>query len=162
MGSYVIWFIAISALMWGGQAAYKAWIAPTRDSAGVAVDTGTVDPREGQPGDCVIDAVPDKEQDASSFKVVPCSKAHSAEIFWKGESNLAQYDHDRLTDEAGALCTSHYASYVGHVWQGTEFKMYYNYPSEGSWDREADRSVTCFVAFSDGRPHATMIKSSGL
>lgn len=138
----------------------------TADSAAQSTDDATevedVDAKDTdvvdlEVGDC-MDSSGSAGAVVSSAGTVPCTQAHSEEIFAQLDVEGDEMPDD-LSDQAQAYCLEHFAPYVGIDYDSSSLSITWLEPTSTSWDL-GDRVVLC-IAESDDTLTAS-IAGSGL
>jgi hypothetical protein len=130
-----------------------------RDPSGRPTQAGTVRADKLRPGDCFDDQ---DDQTPSGFPVVPCTRPHDNEAFFRfvvpGEAYPGQ---DALTDVATDRCRSDaFTSYVGRPIAGSELEVFFVVPSKETWEGDGDRVVVCATFVKAIEPLTGSVKGS--
>jgi hypothetical protein len=99
-----------------------------------------------RPGQCI-----DTGSDALKVTVLPCARAHDAEVFavyslpataWPGASTVEA--------DAGDGCASRFDSYINPQLAGASLTQQYVYPNQAAW-QAGERTVVCEVSAVNGQ-----------
>lgn len=126
-----------------------------RDSSGQVVDGGTVTLDRLRLGDCFngggLDGLAedgDQSEAAVTADVVPCSRAHQAEVFHLFDIDADGYPGDAVVQRRLQECVSEFRTFVGRSYQRSQLEVIFLYPTSATW-RLGDREVVCLVANPD-------------
>ncbi len=153
--------LAITGLVLAANAVYVVIVffngfdASERDSSGRVVEGGTVTLDRLRAGDCFngggLEALPEDGiagEAALTADVVPCGRAHQAEVFHLFDIESDSYPGDAAVQERLKECVSKFRTFVGRSYQRSQLEIVFLYPSSDTW-RLGDREVTCIVVDPD-------------
>lgn len=122
------------------------------------VEVGVLDLQVGQ---CFEE--PTSADEVETVLVVPCTTAHTYEVYAVWELAGAAYPGDDVVlQQADAGCLERFAPYVGADYAASSLAYAFFYPLEREWTSVGDRGVACFAYRSDGAPLTATVAGSGL
>jgi hypothetical protein len=117
-----------------------------RDSTGKVTRAGTVSVFDLQPADC-LDPPPDLKGDIATIMVVPCTDAHTQEVFAVVASTATTYPGpEALAIDANGVCLGHLQEELG-LSPDDGYFISYLLPSFDGWNKDKDRSIVCVFVF---------------
>lgn len=125
-----------------------------RDSSGQVVEAGTVTLDRLRVGDCFtgggLDGLADDTETEASFsaEVVPCSRAHQAEVYHSFEIVSDSYPGDDVVEARLKECLPKFRPFIGQSYKRSRLEVFSFYPSSATW-RFGDHEVVCVVAERD-------------
>ena len=117
--------------------------SPERDSSGSLVEAGTEQIDKLRVGDCLSNALEEKEYSQSG--VVPCSQPHRAEVYSTNQTlSGGTYVVSRISTEAEDRCIAKFENYVGTSFDLSSLYISWFLPTPSGW-AAGDRSLTCLL-----------------
>lgn len=120
-----------------------------RDDSGRVSSAGMVSVFELRAGDC-LDPPPDLAGDIDKIMAVPCSDAHTQEVFGVVQSTAATYPGpEALAVNANGLCLGHMQEELG-LSPDDGYFITYLLPSFDGWNSNeggGDRAIVCVFVF---------------
>ncbi len=127
---------------------------PERDDAGNVTKAASLGIDDLQIGDCFNTSVSGKTASSedteveTNVKVVPCTEAHTDEVFAKGKlTGTTLPSGSELEDQAAAICDEALAKYVGD--DNTDV-LYAYYTANDNISYATNKTLTCAIALEDG------------
>ena len=140
------------------------WEAATtadRDDTGEIIDAGSLDVFAVQTGDC-FDRGQAGVELIESLDAVPCNEPHDAEAYATLELDISEYPGEAEVFELASLeCVDRFQDFVGIDYLDSELDYLALHPSEESFRRLKDRTVTCAVFRLDGINVTGTMRGSG-
>ncbi len=116
----------------------------TRDEDGAIVEGGDTDVFSIKVGDCIATSTGDAE--VTEVQTVPCTEPHEAEVYHDFEIDAADYPgEDEIYAQADQGCYDEFAPFVGLSYEESTLDWSYYYPTEGSWNQQGDRLISCLI-----------------
>ena len=95
-------------------------------------------------GDCISTSTGDAE--VTEVPTVPCEEPHEVEVFHDFEITGTDYPgEDEIFAQADQGCYDAFESFVGLSYEESELDWSYYYPTEGSWQQQGDRLISCLI-----------------
>lgn len=117
----------------------------TSEGAGREVSAARVDV-----GDCLVEPMPEGQEEIKTIKTIPCVEAHAQEVY--ASVTVAGHEFpglDEIGIRASAGCLEEFEEFVGVPYTETLLEFSFLTPTEDSW-AIGDRSVKCTVYDPDG------------
>ncbi|TDX81096.1 putative regulator of septum formation [Rathayibacter sp. PhB151] len=127
------------------------------DTSGEIVDGGTTDVFQLRVGDCLNDELSETATEVTDVPTVPCSDAHSYEVF----QNITMAEADEYpgetatTEQADSECQAAFEGFVGLSYEESQYDFSYYYPTQESWDG-GDRVINCLITDPAGPSTGTL------
>lgn len=93
-------------------------------------------------GECLDINVDSSE--VSELEGFDCATEHDIEVYFVGDSAIAEFDLESVINEAQDLCIREFETFVGIPLQESELDIYYLYPQSEGW-AGGDREIICAV-----------------
>ena len=116
------------------------------DTSGEIVEGGTTDVFQLRVGDCLNDELSETATEVTDVPTVPCSDAHSYEVF----QNITMAEADEYPGETDTVaqadsdCQAAFEGFVGLSYEESQYDFSYYYPTEESWG-SGDRVINCLI-----------------
>jgi len=144
--SLIFWVVIIGAAM-----VYSFFTESRRDNSGEVVAEGTESVFDLRTGDCIKEMKDGAEVGATT--VVPCADPHDFEVFANFDLGATAFPGQEAVFElAGEGCRARFAAYFQMPYEDSALDITTLVPTEESWTRGADRSVSCLGYRMDGQP----------
>jgi hypothetical protein len=117
----------------------------TREAAGREVFAARVDV-----GDCLVEPMPEEQEEIKTIKTIPCIEAHAQEVY--ASVTVAGHEFpglDEIGIRASAGCLEEFQQFVGVPYTESVLEFSFLTPTEDSW-AIGDRSVKCTLYDPDG------------
>lgn len=117
----------------------------TRDESGEITSGGDTDVFSIAIGDCFNDEE-DASSEVNSLPTVPCDEPHDNEIF--AEYTFPDGDYpgdDAVSETANTECIAQFEAFVGIPYEESALDVFPITPTEGSWNDQDDRLVSCGI-----------------
>jgi hypothetical protein len=144
---------SLSALRFVGLVALAGCASSTnsapRSASGQVSHPASVSVFQLKPADC-LDPPPGQTGEIGDIKVVPCSQAHTQEVFATVTSAASTYPGaEALATEASGSCIGAMQAPGLGLSPDDGYFVSYLLPSFDGWNKDNDRSIVCVFVFPD-------------
>ncbi len=82
--------------------------------------------------------------EVSELNGFDCATEHDVEVYYVGDSTLADFDLEAVITEAQEICIREFEPFVGIPLEESTLDVYYLYPQSEGWSA-GDREIICAV-----------------
>ena len=146
MRSLIAWGVII-----GLAAAYTFFTDSRRDNAGEVIAEGRESVFDLRVGDCISEMKDGEE--VGTTTVVPCGDPHDYEVFANFDLEATVFlGQEAVFELAFEGCRARFAGYFQIAYEESALDITSLAPTQDSWTRGADRSVSCLGYRVDAQP----------
>jgi hypothetical protein len=149
--------LTVWASIIGVAVIYNFFTDSRRDNSGEVVAEGRESVFDLRVGDCIKETIGGGE--VGTTTVVPCADPHDYEVFANFDLEPVSYlGDDTVAELSGEGCRARFARYFQIAYEESVLEVSAFYPTQDSWTRAADRSVSCLGYRMDGQPMVGKIR----
>lgn len=107
-------------------------------------------------GDCVTQ--PEEESsEYQTLEIVPCTQPHEYEVFYEFDvTDIDEFDKTAIENQIAEQCYGQpFEDFIGTAYDQSTLGVQYLMPTQGSWDENNDRLVSCMVYEADDTNETT-------